>query len=102
MNNLALFCLVVKIEEDREGTCRGGVLITEDRGGLEASPGVEQQQCPALLEGLYSPGDQRSTGRSRTRNRLIYLSENESHGRDEDIHSDNTVRQGRNSKANAI
>lgn len=101
MNNLALFCLVVKIEKERGGTCRDGVLITEERSRLGASPGVEQQKGQAVLEGLYSPGDQRGTARPRTGNRL-YLSKNESQGRDKDIHSDNTVRQGRNSKMNEI
>lgn len=77
-------------------------MIRDERGGLGASPGVEQQLGSALLEGLYSPGDQRGTAKPRTRNRLIYLSNNESHGRDKDIHSDNTVRRGRNSKVNEI
>lgn len=38
-------------------------LITEEPGGPGASPGVEQQPGPALLEGLYSPGDHRGTAR---------------------------------------
>ena len=102
MNKLAIFCLVVKTEEERRVTWRGGVLITEDQARLGASPGVEQQQVLALLEGLCSPRDQRGTARPSTGNSLIYLSNNESHGRDKDIHSDNTVRQGRNSKVNEI
>lgn len=102
MNNLALPCQIVRAEQEKGKTCRGGLLITEERAGLGASPGVELQLGPALLEGLYGPGDQRGTARRRTGNRLIYLSNNESHGRDKDIHSDNTVRQGRNTKVNEI
>lgn len=80
MNNLALFCLVVKIEKERGGTCREGVLITEERSRLGASPGVEQQKGQAVLEGLYSPGDQRGTARPRTGNRLVqYISLKMSH-----------------------
>lgn len=58
MNNLALPCPIVRVEEARGGTCRGGVLITEERAGLGASPGVELQLALALLEGLYSLGRQ--------------------------------------------
>lgn len=55
MNNLVLFYLVVEKERKRGGTCRGGVLITEERSRLGASPGVEQQQGPALLAGPVQP-----------------------------------------------
>lgn len=53
MNNLAS---VVKIEEERGGTCRKGVLITEERARLRASPGVEQQGL-AVLRGTARTQD---------------------------------------------
>lgn len=65
MNNLAFSWLVVKMEVERKGTCYREELITEEQAGLGASPRVEQQQSPALLEGLYSPGDHRGTARNR-------------------------------------
>lgn len=46
-----------------------------------------------MLEGPYSPGDYRGTAGSNAGKKAIYRSKNESHGRDGDIHPDNTAKQ---------
>lgn len=63
-----------KIEKARAGTCGRTVLIIEEQAGLEASPRVEKQQGPALLEGLHSFGDHRGTTIARAGDRLTSVS----------------------------